>query len=106
VRSFTTHTEMDAMMALQLAWIFWRRNVTFPCQKLNIGPLDSLNLGSVKSHLSHFLMKMCTTLYMKCIRGGERQPQWKIFYMNERTTRKYYTYMEITLPIVTALHHT
>jgi len=80
VRSFTTPTEMDAMLALQLAWILWRRYVTCPCQKWNVGPLDSLNLVSVRSHLSHFLMKMCTTLYMKCIRGGGgSQQKWKIF---------------------------
>ena len=33
--------ELDAMLALQLAWILWRRQVTCPCQKLNFGPLDN-----------------------------------------------------------------
>ena len=70
MRSLTTPTGMDAMLALQLVWILWRRHVTCPFQKLNVGPLDSLNLPSVKTHLSHFLMKMCTTFYMKCIKGG------------------------------------
>lgn len=62
VESFTTSTELDAMLALQLAWTLWRRQVTCSCQKLHFGPLDNLNLASVKIYLSHFLMKMCTTL--------------------------------------------
>ena len=70
VKSLTAPTDLVAMLALQLAWTLWRQQVTWPCQKLNFGPLDDVNLVSVKSCLSRFHMKMCTALHRKCIGGG------------------------------------